>query len=40
MPTLSVEFCTKIITLKNGISVKAQLWDTAGQERYRSMIYT
>ena len=36
-PTIGVEFATKIITLKSGVSIKAQIWDTAGQEKYRAM---
>ncbi|KAM3146858.1 hypothetical protein pb186bvf_001012 [Paramecium bursaria] len=37
VPTIGVEFTTKIINLKNGNSIKLQLWDTAGQERYRAI---
>eukprot|EP00331_Platyophrya_macrostoma_P028921 CAMPEP_0176461902 /NCGR_PEP_ID=MMETSP0127-20121128/34933_1 /TAXON_ID=938130 /ORGANISM="Platyophrya macrostoma, Strain WH" /LENGTH=217 /DNA_ID=CAMNT_0017853687 /DNA_START=29 /DNA_END=682 /DNA_ORIENTATION=+ len=37
IPTIGVEFATKIMTLKTGGRVKAQLWDTAGQERYRAI---
>ena len=36
-PTIGVEFATKIIPLKDNISIKAQIWDTAGQEKYRAM---
>ena len=36
-PTIGVEFATKVVQLKDGITVKAQLWDTAGQEKYRAM---
>jgi len=36
-PTIGVEFATKVVQLKNDITVKAQLWDTAGQEKYRAM---
>jgi Rab family protein len=27
-PTIGVEFTTKIVTLKNGPTVNAQIWDT------------
>ena len=37
MPTIGVEFATKVITLKNGSAIQAQIWDTAGQERYRAI---
>ena len=37
VPTISVELCTKIITLRNGTQMKAQIWDTAGQEKYQSL---
>lgn len=37
VPTISVELCTKIITLRNGTQIKAQIWDTAGQEKYQSL---
>eukprot|EP01017_Pseudomicrothorax_dubius_P019802 TRINITY_DN2182_c0_g1_i9.p1 TRINITY_DN2182_c0_g1~~TRINITY_DN2182_c0_g1_i9.p1 ORF type:complete len:190 (-),score=34.23 TRINITY_DN2182_c0_g1_i9:295-864(-) len=37
IPTIGVEFATKMVTLKNGGRVKAQIWDTAGQERYRAI---
>ncbi len=36
-PTIGVEFATKVVQLRNGVNVKAQLWDTAGQEKYRAM---
>ena len=35
--TIGVEFCTKIINVKNNL-VKIQIWDTSGQERFRSII--
>lgn len=38
MPTIGLEFCTKIIDLKDGSQIKVQLFDTAGQEKYRSVI--
>jgi Rab family protein len=34
VPTIGVEFATKIVTLPSGVTIKAQIWDTAGQERY------
>lgn len=37
LPTIAVELGTKIIQLKEGGYVKAQLWDTAGQEKYKSI---
>ena len=30
VPTIGVEFATKNVQLKNGMTVKAQIWDTAG----------
>ena len=35
--TIGVEFATKIVTLNNGLNIKAQIWDTAGSEKYRAM---
>ena len=32
-----MEFTSKIVTLNNNVTVKAQIWDTAGSERYRAM---
>lgn len=29
--TIGVEFATKVVSLKSGATVKAQIWDTAGQ---------
>jgi small GTP-binding protein len=37
LPTVAVELKTKVLTLKNGKNVKAQIWDTAGQEKYKSI---
>ena len=28
VPTIGVEFATKIVPLKNGDKIKAQIWDT------------
>ncbi len=37
LPTIAIEFATKIIQLKEGGYIKAQIWDTAGQEKYKSI---
>jgi small GTP-binding protein len=37
MPTIAVEFASKLITLDNGEVSRVQIWDTAGQETYRSL---
>ena len=37
LPTIAIEFATKIIKIKEGGYVKAQIWDTAGQEKYRAL---
>lgn len=37
LPTIAVELKTKIISLKDGSAIKAQIWDTAGQEKYKSI---
>ncbi|CAG9318456.1 unnamed protein product [Blepharisma stoltei] len=37
-PTIGVEFATRVVTLKSGRTVKAQIWDTAGQERYHAIV--
>ena len=37
LPTIAVEFTTKIIKMINGDKVKMQIWDTAGQEKYKSI---
>ena len=39
IPTIACEFATKIIQIKEGGYIKAQIWDTAGQERYKSITY-
>eukprot|EP01016_Furgasonia_blochmanni_P040133 TRINITY_DN5088_c0_g1_i1.p2 TRINITY_DN5088_c0_g1~~TRINITY_DN5088_c0_g1_i1.p2 ORF type:complete len:170 (+),score=49.54 TRINITY_DN5088_c0_g1_i1:222-731(+) len=40
MPTIGVEFGTKVINLDANTRVKAQVWDTAGAERYKSITAT
>lgn len=37
LPTIATEFATKIIQIKEGGYIKAQIWDTAGQEKYKSI---
>jgi small GTP-binding protein len=37
-PTVALEFCAKVVNLKDGTRVKALIWDTAGQEKYKSVI--
>ena len=37
LPTIAIEFATKIIKIKEGGYVKAQIWDTTGQEKYKSI---
>ena len=37
IPTIAAEFATKIIQIKEGGFIKAQIWDTAGQEKYKSI---
>ena len=39
LPTVATEFATKIIQIKEGGYIKAQIWDTAGQEKYKSITY-
>ena len=38
LPTIGVEFSSKIITLKDNSKIKIQIFDTAGQEKYRSIV--
>ena len=38
LPTIGVEFASKIITLKDNSKIKIQIFDTAGQEKYRSIV--
>ena len=37
LPTIAIEFTTKIIKMNNGDKIKMQIWDTAGQEKYKSI---
>ena len=39
LPTVATEFATKIIQIKEGGYIKAQIWDPAGQEKYKSITY-
>jgi small GTP-binding protein len=38
LPTIGVEFASKLITLKDNSKIKIQIFDTAGQEKYRSIV--
>lgn len=37
LPTIAIEFASKIIKTKEGDRIKVQIWDTAGQEKYKSI---
>jgi Rab family protein len=37
LPTIAIEFTTKILKMRNGEKIKMQIWDTAGQEKYKSI---
>ena len=37
MPTIALEYTSKIMTLDNQRVVRAQIWDTSGQEQYRAL---
>ena len=37
LPTIAIEFTTKILKMRNGDKIKMQIWDTAGQEKYKSI---
>ena len=39
LATVATEFATKIIQIKEGGYIKAQIWDTAGEEKYKSITY-
>ena len=36
-PTIGVEFGSKVIKCKSGVTIRLQVWDTAGQESFRSI---
>ena len=38
LPTIAIEFTTKIIKVINGDKVKIQIWNTTGQEKYKSIV--
>ena len=37
IPTIAIEFATKIVQITEGGYIKAQIWDTAGQEKYKAI---
>jgi small GTP-binding protein len=37
MPTVALEYTSKVVELDDKRRVKAQIWDTAGQEQYRAL---
>ncbi|XP_066428805.1 ras-related protein Rab-42 [Eleutherodactylus coqui] len=37
VPTVGVDFCSRIEEPEAGVKVRLQFWDTAGQERYRAV---
>ena len=37
LPTIAIEFSTKIIQINSGHQVKMQIWDTTGEEKYKSI---
>jgi Rab family protein len=39
LSTVATEFATKIIQIKEGGYIKAQIWDTAREEKYKSITY-
>ena len=39
LSTVATEFATKIIQIKEGGYIKAQIWDTAGEEKYKSITF-
>ena len=39
LSTVATDFATKIIQIKEGGYIKAQIWDTAGEEKYKSITY-
>lgn len=37
MPTIALEYTSKIIQIDNNKNIRAQIWDTSGQEQYRAL---
>lgn len=37
MPTIALEYTSKIMELEPNKNVRAQIWDTSGQEQYRAL---
>ena len=37
LPTIAIEFTTKIIQINPNTKIKMQIWDTTGQEKYKSI---
>jgi GTPase SAR1 family protein len=37
MPTVALEYTSKIVELQDRRFVRTQIWDTAGQEQYRAL---
>ena len=37
LPTIAIEFTTKIIQINTNTKIKMQIWDTTGQEKYKSI---
>jgi Rab family protein len=37
LPTIAIEFSTKIIQINSFTNIKMQIWDTTGQEKYKSI---
>lgn len=37
MPTIALEYTSKIMPLDAHRTVRAQIWDTSGQEQYRAL---
>lgn len=36
MPTIALEFCTKLIQMKDGTNIKVQIWDTG---KYLKLVF-
>ena len=37
VPTVGIEFGTKMVQLPSGERIKTHIWDTSGQERFKSI---